>query len=99
MPCFFLTHLPPSGIPASIEGLDKLAHFLGYSVLGFLLFAVRKPEDQALGKTVLILALYSLFDEATQPLVGRDFELWDIAADLLGATSGAWLFQKSGLGK
>jgi len=82
--CFLLTHLPPSSLPSAVSSFDKFAHVLGYAILGLLLF-------QKLKKAVtvyFILLAYSFFDEATQPLVGRSFEVFDLLADNLGSLLG-----------
>ncbi|MFM8269277.1 MAG: VanZ family protein, partial [Pseudomonadota bacterium] len=92
--CFLLTHLPPSSAVSGAEGVDKILHFSGYSILGFLLQINLKQKWNAL----LILLLYSVIDEFTQPYVGRDFEWLDIAADFLGSSLGVslgpWLLSK-----
>jgi len=41
------------------------------------------------------ICLYAVFDEATQPLVGREFDFLDITADLLGASLGALVFLRT----
>lgn len=91
--------MPPSGIPAGIQGLDKAAHFFGYLVLGFLFAANQEKSRRQLLKILGWIGFYALLDEATQPLVGREFDLLDIAADLLGASVGAVAFLRSGLAK
>jgi VanZ family protein len=86
--CFILTHLPPSRALPEVAGTDKLLHFSGYSLLGFLLYSFLPL------KTLPVLMIYSLFDESTQPYFGRDFEWLDLLADnlggLLGITLGWW---------
>jgi len=87
--CFILTHLPPSAALPEAAGFDKVLHFSGYALLGFLLFS-------RLGfKTLPTLLVYSAIDEVTQPYFGRDFEWWDLLADFLGACLGislGWWF-------
>lgn len=80
--CFVLTHLPPSNALPEAAGLDKVFHFSGYSLLGFLLFSRLRL------KTLPVLFIYSLVDEFTQPYFGRDFEWWDLLADNLGGCLG-----------
>lgn len=96
--CFVLTHMPnPKGIPAQGE-LDKVLHFLGYFVLGFLLaafYSFKKKTPQALFKACLItLLIYGAIDETTQPYFGRDFEWFDLLADLLGVSTAVLIFLK-----
>lgn len=72
--------------------LDKLAHFVEYAVLGFLLC-------RGLGKSswrwILALALaafYGFIDELHQSFVpSREASGWDLLADGVGAFVGAWL--------
>lgn len=82
--CLFLTHLPPSSVPSAVSSFDKIAHGLGFFILGILLFQKTKKRIPAF----LILMAYSLFDEATQPFVGRSFEVADLLADNLGGLLG-----------
>jgi VanZ family protein len=86
--CFLITHVPlplPEGEPL-YPHLDKVVHFGMYGVLAGLL-ALRLPA----AKVAALVALYAAFDETTQPLVGRDFDWLDLAADGMGALLGALL--------
>lgn len=82
--CFLLTHLPPSSVPLAVSSFDKIAHGLGYFILGVFLF--KNIKD--LKKACLILLVYSFIDEITQPLIGRSFEVVDLLADNLGGFLG-----------
>jgi VanZ family protein len=90
---FVATHLPPSEEIRSLPGSDKHQHFAGYFVLsGLLMFwngvsSAARPRRML--TVVLILAVYAAADELLQPLVHRDAELLDWAADLFGAVVGA----------
>jgi len=78
--------LPPPKV--EIPFIDKLIHLIEYGILGFLFY--RALRVSRLAKQVFILAiifsiLYALSDEIHQYFVpGREFDLWDLAADSLG---------------
>jgi len=99
--CFVLTHLPPSSALPEAPGLDKVMHFGGYSLLGFLLSLYFLSKHGSKKTWILralgILAAYSVLDELTQPLVGRDFEVGDLFADSLGGffgiSAGRWAWR------
>ncbi len=97
---FTATHLPPSSTPSPAWINDKLLHFTGFFVLGVLTWwrfqPVRPEQMLRFGMTMLaLLMLYALFDEWTQPLVGRTAEFADWTADAAGAClgigAGMWL--------
>jgi VanZ family protein len=91
MVAFIGTHIPipPGVIP---RGGDKVLHFLGYSVLGGLLMALRASIGPFHWRSVAgragFLAAYGAFDEVTQKLVGRSADVADWCADVLGACFG-----------
>lgn len=93
---FIGTHLPtiPQGL--ADQG-DKTLHFCAYGGLAVVLLIWRARLRPLSFGTVAILWLliagYGIFDEITQPLVGRDCELGDWIADIVGAAIGlavAW---------
>lgn len=97
-----LTHWPNpwpnSGEP---QHFDKLVHFSLYGVLATLavhvvtIRSVTYPRHLTLGRNIDVLALvvaFALFDEATQPLTGRDFDWFDWLADSLGALTAIVLY-------
>ncbi|MCA9255783.1 MAG: VanZ family protein, partial [Phycisphaerales bacterium] len=76
---------------------DKLMHLVGYGGLGFATMwtlAIRRRRASLwpgfFGAWVAMLC-YALFDESTQPIVGRSFEWSDLAADATGAALGLLL--------
>lgn len=75
--------------PSSVEVNDKLMHFAAYFVLTALLVfgnAMRGRLDwRTMVQTFLIVAVYGIFDELTQPLFGRDGEVLDWLGDVAGA--------------
>ncbi len=79
-----------SSLPGSAAGIphpwDKLAHFLEYAGLGYLLGrGSGRP-----GLSLLFAALYGASDEFHQGFVpGREASALDWAADLVGAAAGA----------
>ena len=93
---FSATHLPPGNVPTAVSLNDKLMHALTYLVLGLLTrLSLRRPKPSAASSdtivSILIMMMYALFDETTQPIVGRTFELGDIAADACGAFVGVFV--------
>lgn len=88
---FFVSHQPSLDVDLS-GGLDKVAHFGAYLVLGFLLAAGRGEPVQVV-RTILYGTAYGFLDELHQSLVpGRMSDIRDLAADSLGVTVGVLLF-------
>lgn len=83
--CFFLTHLPPSNVPQVANNFDKAFHFAGYMLLA-ILFQFNRRRGVLV--SLLVLTAYSLFDELTQPYVGRTFDWLDLLADFIGSSLG-----------
>jgi VanZ family protein len=87
----------PPEIPVGIHYADKIAHFVAYIVLSFLVFA-SVSEGKHIGAaltTVLIVAascvVFGGLIEILQIFTGREPELWDLAADSIGAVCGAFV--------
>lgn len=79
-------------------GIDKLAHFgMHLALVGTLYAILRRFWSQrgtgfALGTAVLVSVLFGLLDEGHQYFIGgRDFDLFDVAANLCGAATAATL--------
>jgi VanZ family protein len=96
---FVLTHWPKEAMPEgpAFMHLDKVIHFLLYTILGFLL-SHREFDALNYRKQVLIvfsiLAAYGFFDEFTQPYIGRTAEFLDWIADICGVAAGITLHWK-----
>lgn len=74
--------------PVSVEHVDKLLHALAF----FLWAALVAAGWRWSGWLVLIVAVaFGGVIELVQPMTGRDAELADLAADLVGAAAGFWL--------
>ena len=89
---FILSHQPGDTLPLpAVVNLDKLLHFMAYTVLGLaFLFAlppgwrIRRPSAAAVA-TVLFCLAYGLSDEFHQQFVpGRFPGADDLVADTLG---------------
>lgn len=85
------THVPT--LPSVIaEHADKLLHSCAYGGLAFLLIlAIGSRWTITFRQLVflwLLVAGYGVFDEVTQPLVGRHADLVDWVADIFGAAIG-----------
>ena len=91
---FFLSSLsdPPQPESFQLPGLDKVAHFGMYAVLGALLARGREAGGTPSHAAVLLLgALYGVSDEWHQSFVpGRQVSALDWAADLAGLAAGYW---------
>jgi len=93
-----LSLLPdPPEIPGGFQFADKLAHLFAYLVLSFLVFASffeGKRVGTALITVMIAAALCVVFGgliEILQIFTGRQPELWDLVADLIGAVCGAFI--------
>ncbi|MCA9075823.1 MAG: VanZ family protein [Planctomycetaceae bacterium] len=92
---FLVTHvnLQPPG--PSVPDADKIAHFVGYCGLGTLLslwvVVSRRLTLKVILGTLLTIATYGLADELLQIPVGRDCDVRDWVADMLGASCGVGL--------
>ena len=88
---FFEATLPPSVGSAVIPHLDKVAHFLAFGLLGFLLLNAMRPVWMSvLWKDVMLVCvlvvLVSVADEYVQAFnVTRQASLGDVLAGALGA--------------
>lgn len=80
--------------PFGLIGRDKYAHTFAYCCLaGAVTFAL-VPRDRWVTTIVLSIVAVSLYGggvEIIQGFVGRDLSIFDWAADILGATVGAFL--------
>ena len=85
---FVGTHLP--SIPNVVS--DKILHLCGYGGLAAVLLAWRASRGPVAFRTIgwlwLLIAGYGVFDEITQPIVGRHCDVADWIADLMGAAIG-----------
>ena len=82
---FILTHTPVA-IPMPAVQSDKTEHFIGYFLLGTMLYASARLAGwrHAVLGVLLIGMCYGALDEQTQKLVGRSCELADWFADCAG---------------
>jgi hypothetical protein len=91
---FFLSSRPSLGVDLS-GGLDKVAHFSAYLVLGFFLAHAAKRRDHPLLLAVALGMLYGALDEFHQSFVpGRTPAFADWIADVLGTVAGVLLFRQ-----
>jgi VanZ family protein len=89
-----LSLLPdPPEIPGGFHFADKVAHFIAYAVLSFLLFT-SFFEGKKLSTVVIVAAVCLIYGgviEILQIFTHRQPEIWDLTADLFGAVCGAAL--------
>jgi VanZ family protein len=95
-----LTHVPnPYPHRGEPQQFDKLVHFSLYATLATLALralTLRAPGSSTTVRCAGIFALvvaFGLFDEATQPITGRDFDWFDWLADGVGAITGIAIYE------
>lgn len=95
---FWLSSRPGNALPPLLPGLDKLAHFTAYALMGLLAaragVGLGRSRRAAWLLAVAFCSLYGVSDELHQSFVPlRSVDAWDWVADTLGAASGAgaWL--------
>jgi VanZ family protein len=81
---------PPPKIFGAIPGLDKVAHFAVYSVLGGMILAILTLINSYKKIPIIPLAIFlvviaGMFDEFHQAFVPqRNSDVWDLFADFCG---------------
>ncbi len=85
---FTVSHAPLERLP-DLHTSDKTLHFVGFFVLGSVFFLTLVVHGgnrwRRIGIVSLIMFVYALVDELTQPLVNRHADVLDFASDLVGA--------------
>lgn len=77
----------PSPQPLGLHQADKVWHLLAFYVWGVL---VALSWERPLWQLLIGGLFFGGTIELTQPFVGRDAELADLVADILGAGVGLW---------
>ncbi len=83
---------PPPKIFGQIPGIDKVAHFIAYGLLGLMLATLLNlinhyKKIPVLPLVVSLVVLAGMFDEAHQAFVpGRNSDSWDLLADFCGGS-------------
>ncbi len=92
---FVATHIPGRGGPG-VRHLDKVAHFVAYLGLAFLLtWALNRRRSLRVSAAVVlaVAVCYAIVDESMQMLVpGRTADVWDALADVCGSLAGIGIF-------
>ncbi len=93
---FVATHVPAAKISLHRLPNDLLLHFVGFVLLGVVTIWRAAGGGARIGLRLgllwcLLLVAYGLFDERTQPFVGRSFQWVDWLADSSGAAAGVML--------
>lgn len=83
------THFPKPLLPGRLPHEDKLAHFLAFAVLAFLLWrcaeSLRRPLSwRFVWLGLVVLGCYAAIDEYLQRFVNRSVTLSDFLANLGG---------------
>lgn len=88
---FIESSQPPAAFMAKVPGLDKIAHFLAFGILGLLVCAVSfrlksRPAIPLFSMPLAIVALSGIIEESYQLFIpGRTASLPDLLADVCGA--------------
>ena len=88
----FSTHYPSVYIPTNITYRDKVVHCCAFGGLAFLYWQFAETRKRPLTSTfvwsaAVVLLAYAAIDEYTQQFFGRDTDILDFLADLIGVTS------------
>lgn len=93
---FAVSSIPGSTIPSAPSITPYIVHFCEYFVLGVILYYIAHAHDKPTEKVLIVVfifgLLYGMSDEIHQLFVpGREFSLWDWAADIMGLIVGHWI--------
>ena len=99
---FTLSSIPGKEIPhVKIPHLDKLAHFVEYFILGFLLIRAFLNSNKGISRTLLvavsifIAAGFAITDELHQGTIpNRETDIVDFMFDSIGAATGVLIYKK-----
>ncbi len=95
---FILAHIPIPQLVYKAQVSDKGLHFLVYLILTFLLWFTISPSRKvnwrkaAVWWVLLVVVWYGVADEVLQGYVGRNCDIRDFSADLVGTLAGLILF-------
>lgn len=100
---FTLSSIPGRKIPeVGIPHLDKLAHFVEYSILGFLVMRAFLNSGTGLDRSILavlaisIAVLFAATDEWHQGFIpGRFTDIIDLTFDSIGSIAGVFIYKRS----
>ena len=97
----FATHYPrPEELLGPNPPSDKTLHFVAYGLLGLFVAATLAAAGRwswaRAGLLLVVLAVFAVLDEVTQPLFGRHAEPVDWIYDLIGIAAGIAL---AGIGR
>lgn len=98
---FILSSIPSDEFPEiDVPFIDKYTHFIEYAIFSFLTIRALIKEDTIKNyiskslSAIVITALYGATDELHQLFVpGRNCEIMDLLADLLGAFIGVVIWR------
>ena len=88
---FLLSSTPPSVVSSiQIYGLDKLVHFIEYLFLGLVF---KFSENYLLSKYYFLIIFIPIIDEfIIQYYSGRNVDIFDFIANILGLMFGIFIF-------
>jgi VanZ family protein len=91
---FILAHIPIPQLVYQARVSDKCLHFLVYLILTFLIWFAISPDKKvnwrkaAVWWVLFVVVWYGVIDEVLQGYVGRNCDVRDFFADLIGTLAG-----------
>lgn len=86
-------------MPMTFPHQDKLIHATAFAIMAFLAWAYFKKMQMRIGvytAALIFCSLYGASDEYHQSFViGRDADVFDWLADMLGAGLSLWIISRS----
>ncbi len=95
---FVQSSYPSPRMLPRFSGADKIMHFLGYGLMGFLFLRGFKVSNHKLGRreilwSIVLTILYGISDECHQHFVSaRTADVRDAMADALGGACGVFIY-------
>lgn len=97
------SHVPTDFATSSLSLSDKLVHWVAFAGLSFLSALALRRHQMRRGRSGYltfghyamifgVIAAYGIFDELTQPYVGRTCDSLDWVSDICGAATGLGVF-------
>lgn len=99
---FTLSSIPGKDIPeVGLPHIDKLAHFIEYAILGFLVMRAFSNSKTGISRPVLATlavsaaVLFAATDEWHQSFIpGRFTDIIDLTFDFIGSMVGVYIYKK-----
>lgn len=98
----YLSHQPSenlSSVPSNYNNIDKILHFVEFSILGFLVLGAILEYNNSINNSIMISLLFcflfACFDEYHQSFIsGRHSSVYDLLSDTIGLVFGNLVYYK-----